>query len=77
LRSVLLSYANDNLGDRSIAPAITALVNGMLSYSLDFDVTHADSSLHPSALVVPAALAVGEQVGGVRARDFDSDRRGL
>ncbi len=46
-----------------VAPAVAALANGMLGHSLDFDDTHADSSLHPSAPVVPAALAVGEQVG--------------
>lgn len=49
--------------DRTLAPPVAALVNGMLGHSLDFDDTHADSSLHPSAPVVPAALAVGEMVG--------------
>ncbi len=49
--------------NRHFAPAAAALANGMLGHSLDFDDTHADSSLHPSAPVVPAALAVGEQVG--------------
>ena len=44
-------------------PAIAALLNGALGHSLDFDDTHADSSLHPSAPVVPAAFAVGEMVG--------------
>ena len=34
-----------------------------IGHSLDFDDTHADSSLHPSAPVVPAAFAVGEMVG--------------
>src|SRR5438045_445452 len=44
-------------------PAIAALLNGALGHSLDFDDTHADSSLHPSAPVVPAAFAVGEMTG--------------
>lgn len=44
-------------------PAVAALLNGALGHSLDFDDTHADSSLHPSAPVIPAALAVGEMVG--------------
>src|SRR3569833_1339930 len=44
-------------------PAVAALLNGALGHSLDFDDTHADASLHPSAPVVPAALAVGEMVG--------------
>jgi 2-methylcitrate dehydratase PrpD len=52
------------LGDRrAYAPPVAALLNGALGHSLDFDDTHADSSLHPSAPVVPAALAVGELVG--------------
>nr|ABV91303.1 putative MmgE/PrpD family protein [Streptomyces griseochromogenes] len=38
-----------------------ALVNGTLGHSLDFDDTHLPSVLHPSAAVVPAALAVAEQ----------------
>ena len=41
-------------------PAIAALLNGALGHSLDFDDTHADASLHPSAPIVPAAFAVGE-----------------
>jgi 2-methylcitrate dehydratase PrpD len=48
---------------RTWTPAIAALLNGALGHSLDFDDTHADSSLHPSAPVVPAAFAVGEIVG--------------
>src|SRR5205085_1793143 len=44
-------------------PAVAALLNGALGHSLDFDDTHADSSLHPSAPVVPAAFAVGEMAG--------------
>src|SRR3954471_18187167 len=48
---------------KSWTPAVAALLNGALGHSLDFDDTHADSSLHPSAPVVPAAFAVGELVG--------------
>lgn len=47
---------------KTYTPAIAALLNGALGHSLDFDDTHADSSLHPSAPVVPAAFAVGEIV---------------
>lgn len=43
--------------------ATAALLNGAFGHSLDFDDTHADSSLHPSAPVVPAALAAAELVG--------------
>jgi 2-methylcitrate dehydratase PrpD len=52
------------IGDaRGYAPPVAALLNGVLGHSLDFDDTHAASSLHPSAPVVPAALAAGELVG--------------
>jgi 2-methylcitrate dehydratase PrpD len=46
--------------NRTWTPAVAALLNGTFGHSLDFDDTHADSSLHPSAPVVPAAFAVGE-----------------
>src|ERR1700758_1924034 len=49
--------------DKTWTPAVAALLNGALGHSLDFDDTHADSSLHASAPVVPAAFAVGEIVG--------------
>jgi 2-methylcitrate dehydratase PrpD len=42
---------------------VAALLNGALGHSLDFDDTHAESSLHPSAPVVPAALAAAELSG--------------
>lgn len=53
---------------RTYTPAVAALLNGALGHSLDFDDTHADSSLHPSAPVVPAAFAVGE-ITGASGRD--------
>ncbi|HLI91633.1 MAG TPA: MmgE/PrpD family protein [Ktedonobacteraceae bacterium] len=37
-----------------------ALFNGTLAHALDFDDTHLPSVLHPSASVIPAALAVAE-----------------
>ncbi|MGH9135713.1 MAG: MmgE/PrpD family protein, partial [Acidimicrobiales bacterium] len=37
-----------------------AFLNGVLAHSLDYDDTHLPSILHPSASVVPAALAVAE-----------------
>jgi 2-methylcitrate dehydratase PrpD len=40
-----------------------AFVNGVLAHSLDFDDTHLPSVLHPSACVIPTALAAGETVG--------------
>ena len=50
------------LRDRLPAPS-AALVNGTLAHALDFDDTHVPSILHPSASVVPAALAAAEQSG--------------
>jgi hypothetical protein len=44
-------------------PHQAAFVNGVLAHSLDYDDTHLPSILHPSASVVPAALAAGEAVG--------------
>ena len=38
-----------------------ALLNGTLAHFLDFDDTHLPSVLHPSASIVPAALAVAEE----------------
>lgn len=48
---------------RRYGPAAAALLNGAFGHSLDFDDTHADSSLHPSAPVVPAAIAAAEIAG--------------
>jgi 2-methylcitrate dehydratase PrpD len=39
---------------------LAALVNGTLAHSLDYDDTHLPSVLHPSATIVPAALAAAE-----------------
>lgn len=43
--------------------ALAALVNGTLAHSLDYDDTHLPSILHPSASVIPAALAAAESYG--------------
>ncbi|WP_189047474.1 MmgE/PrpD family protein [Micromonospora sonchi] len=47
-------------GLRVSAPA-AALANGSLVHALDFDDTHAGGLIHATAVVLPAALAVGEQ----------------
>jgi 2-methylcitrate dehydratase PrpD len=44
-------------------PPGAAMLNGTLAHSLDFDDTHAPGSLHPSAPIVPAALAAAEMTG--------------
>jgi 2-methylcitrate dehydratase PrpD len=58
------------LGDeRGYSPPAAALVNGALAHSLDFDDTHARGSIHPSAPIVPAALAAAE-MAGARGREL-------
>ncbi|MET0196242.1 MAG: MmgE/PrpD family protein, partial [Rhodococcus fascians] len=52
------------IGVESALPGpMAAFVNGVLAHSLDFDDTHLPSILHPSASVVPAALAAAQQHG--------------
>ncbi len=47
-------------GDRTGAPS-AALANGSLIHALDFDDTHADSLVHATVAVLPAALAAAEE----------------
>ena len=47
---------------RAAAP-MAALANGTLAHGLDFDDTHAPSITHASAVIVPTALALGEERG--------------
>lgn len=49
--------------DRRLPANLAAFVNGVLAHSLDYDDTHLPSVLHPSATVVPAALAAAEKHG--------------
>ncbi len=51
-----------------VTAAQAAFVNGVLAHSLDFDDTHLPSVLHPSAPVIPAALAAA-QAGGAGGRE--------
>jgi 2-methylcitrate dehydratase PrpD len=52
------------IGLTDAVPAVSAaLVNGTLAHALDFDDTHLPSVLHPSASIVPAALAVAQMIG--------------
>jgi 2-methylcitrate dehydratase PrpD len=50
------------LGER-VPAAQAAFVNGVLAHSLDYDDTHLPSVLHPSASVIPAALAAAQASG--------------
>jgi 2-methylcitrate dehydratase PrpD len=49
--------------DLATSPAEAAFANGIDSHALDFDDTHPSVRGHPSATLMPAALAVAETVG--------------
>ena len=51
------------IGAGRLPASAAALLNGTLAHAMDFDDTHLPSVLHPSASVVPAALAVGSKLG--------------
>lgn len=52
------------VGVKGALPAtMAAFVNGVLAHSLDYDDTHLPSVLHPSATIVPTALATAELTG--------------
>ena len=44
-------------------PIDAALVNGVLAHSDETDDSHGESQSHPGASIVPAALALGEELG--------------
>jgi 2-methylcitrate dehydratase PrpD len=49
------------IGGMCAPAAIAALVHGTLAHARDFDDTFPDSVVHPGSVVVPAALAVGQE----------------
>lgn len=49
--------------EQRLPAPLAGFVNGVLAHSLDYDDTHLPSVLHPSATVVPAALAAAERAG--------------
>jgi 2-methylcitrate dehydratase PrpD len=53
---------------QKVATPFAALANGTLAHALDYDDTHAGALVHPSAVVLPVALAVAEErhLGGAR-----------
>ena len=50
------------IGGGSGAPPVAALVNGTLSHALDYDDTHFAHLGHPSVAVLPAVLALAEEI---------------
>jgi 2-methylcitrate dehydratase PrpD len=49
-------------GTRALSAPAAALATGVLVHALDFDDTHADGLVHATAVTLPAALSVGQQV---------------
>ncbi len=47
-----------------------ALANSMLAHARDFDDDHEEGSVHPSISVIPAAMAIAEEMGGVDGKTF-------
>lgn len=62
---------------RELPVPSAALVNGTLAHALDFDDTHMPSVLHPSAAVIPAALAVAEETGASGPAFLDAATVGI
>jgi 2-methylcitrate dehydratase PrpD len=48
---------------QAVAAPAAALASGVLVHALDFDDTHPGALVHPSAAVLPGALAVAEETG--------------
>jgi 2-methylcitrate dehydratase PrpD len=49
---------------------MAAFTNGSMSHALDFEDTHDIAHVHPSAAVVPAALAIAESLGNINGKSF-------
>jgi 2-methylcitrate dehydratase PrpD len=47
-----------------VSASMAALAHGTLVHALDYDDTYPDSVIHPSSVVVPAALAAGAKASG-------------
>ena len=56
-------------GGLKVPAAQAVLMNGAMIHQFDFDDTHDLAICHPTSACLPAALAVGEEVGRVSGRD--------
>ena len=65
------------IGAGKLPASAAALLNGTLAHAMDFDDTHLPSVLHPSASVVPAALAVGSKLGSKPTEVLDAITFGI
>jgi len=55
--------------NRDVSPAFAAFANGAMAHSVDFEDTHDATLVHPTAPVLPAALAIA-QSRGATGRDL-------
>lgn len=49
-------------GSRRVPARNAALANGAAAHAIEFDDTHDESLQHPGCVVIPAAMAIGEQL---------------
>jgi len=71
-----LIRAADEEGGRSLAPVLfhgrrvnrgqSALINGFMGHALDYDDVHAEVRGHPSTVILPALIALGDRGGDGR-----------
>jgi 2-methylcitrate dehydratase PrpD len=58
-------------GTNTLVPAQDAArVNATMSHALDFDDTHENSFMHPSAITIPTAFAVAEMMGEISGKEI-------
>jgi 2-methylcitrate dehydratase PrpD len=61
--SIVRDLALRTCGTTALPAGWAALVNGVAAHCYDFDDTFPESVVHPGSVIVPVALAVGEDVG--------------
>ncbi len=59
-------------GERSTTPPMAALANGASAHAFELDDVHEEAISHPGAVVVPAALALAEQLDASGADLLDA-----
>jgi 2-methylcitrate dehydratase PrpD len=58
--------------DKMVPARAAALANGVASHALDYDDTHFAHVGHPSVAILPAALAVGEEIDAPASAALDA-----
>ena len=66
------------VGNKYRLPARSAAyTNGIAGHALDYDDTHFASLGHPSAVVVPASLAISDKIGTTREKFYTATLIGM